>query len=154
MIYFKVPPRRTSLLIQWLGVHLLVQEICFGDMVQGDFMCHRAHGEPQLLSCIPWSLWSATREVTGMKSECTAMTEEPLLSANREIRSSNEDPVQPRIKKINLSQRNKWGHRGSRTGKRMKSAWVWFQGKLREGSCSLFPQETLEHKLCLKSAPA
>jgi len=42
-----------------------------------------------------------------MKSECTAMTEEPLLSANREILSSNEDPVQPRIKKINLSQRNK-----------------------------------------------
>ena len=50
VIYFKVPPRRTSLLIQWLGVHLLVQEICFGDLVRGDSMCHKAHDEPQLLS--------------------------------------------------------------------------------------------------------
>ena len=34
-----------------------------------------------------------------MKRQCTAITEESLLAANREVLSSNEDLVQPKFKK-------------------------------------------------------
>ena len=43
----------------------------------------------------------------GLKSQCTEITEQPLLAANREVLSSNEDLVQPKLKKKKkFSQRN------------------------------------------------
>ena len=46
---------------------------------------------------------------TGLKSQCTAITEEPLLAANIEVLSSNEDLLPPKLKKKKkFLQRNQW----------------------------------------------
>jgi len=62
-------------------------------------------GELQLVSplatateaCMLWSLCSATREVTTMRSPCTAVKSCPTCHNQRKPRGSNEEPVQQKI---------------------------------------------------------
>ena len=97
----------TSLMVQWMGIHLPIQGTQVQSLVWEDSTCvgaTKAH-VPQLLSPraataeahTPWSPRPRIREAAAMRSLCTTMKSSPAHTYSKPSRS-NEDPEQPSIK--------------------------------------------------------
>ena len=82
---FQITSRVFSLLIQCLRYAF---ESWFGKIVNAPGQLSRwaTTTEPECLEPV-----ISIKRNTGLKSQCTAITEEPLLAENREVLSSNED---------------------------------------------------------------
>ena len=85
---------KTSLVVQWLRIHLPIQGTQIQSLVQEDSTCHRAtkpvyHNYSHELTCHSYlspraqSLCSTTREATVIRSPSTRTREEPLFTATR-----------------------------------------------------------------------
>ena len=89
---------RAPLVVQWLRIHLAIHGTLVRCLIHEDPTCHRTtrplcHNywayalEPvshNYWSPRAWSLCSATRETTAMRSPCTSTEQQPLVSKTRE----------------------------------------------------------------------
>ena len=96
---YKLKNTRTCAEVQWLRSRLEMQGMWIRSLVWEDCTCRGAtkpirHGYG---ACAPWSPGSTIRETK----------EQPLLAATREPARRSRDPVQPKIKKINMFRENK-----------------------------------------------
>ena len=92
--------QRTSLVVQWLKIHLPVQRSWVWSLVQEDATCH---GAPKPLYHNRWSLHALEPVLCSKRSRrnekhrhCNG--EQPLLTATRESCVSNKDSAQSKIK--------------------------------------------------------
>ena len=88
---FQIPSRVFSLLIQCLR-YAFESWFCKFVNAPGQLSRWATTNEPECLEPV-----ISIKRSTGLKSQCTAITEEPLLADNREVLSSNEDLVQRNI---------------------------------------------------------
>ena len=107
----KVVNAGTSLVVQWLGIHLPKPGTWIQSLVQEDPMCLRAAKptttEPALYS--PYAttkgapalrgLCSTTREAAPVRTPCTARKSSPCLLQLEKAVWHNKDPAQPKISK-------------------------------------------------------
>ena len=88
-----------------------------------------------------------------MKRQCTAITEESLLAANREVLSSNEDLVQPKFKKKKILAEKPVRSQGKQDMKEDETSLGLISGKSWRGKQEPVFTGNLGCKLCLKRAP-
>ena len=105
---------RVSLMVQGLRICLAMWGILVPPLVQADLTGLGATkpapqllsprswgGEPQLLKPMCPRAWALQqRQALAMRSSCPTAGEQPPLTTTREKLSGNEDPAQPKIKKI------------------------------------------------------
>ena len=85
--------------------------------------------------------------------QCTAITEESLLAANREVLSSNEDLVQPKFKKKKILAEKPVRSQGKQDMKEDETSLGLMSGKSWRGKLQPVFTGKLGCKLCLKRAP-
>ena len=94
----------TSLVVQWLRIHLPIPGIQLRSLAWEESTCHRAT-KPVFQSswnCMPWSLSSSRREATTVRRPHTETRVAPTATT-RESLSSSEDSAQPKIGKSLLN---------------------------------------------------
>ena len=89
----------------------------------------------------------------GLKSQCAEITEQPLLAANREVLSSNEDLVQPKLKKKKVLPEKPVRAQGKQGIKKDETSLALISCKSWRGKLQPVFAGNLGYKLCLKCAP-
>ena len=90
----------TSLVVQWIGIHLPMKRTGVWSLVQEESAC-RGATKPMCHNYwahAPWSLCSPTREATAI-SLCTTMKNSPCSPQLEKACTQRQDPVQPKINK-------------------------------------------------------
>ena len=105
---------RASLVVQWWRIHLPMQKTQVWSLVQEDSTCLGATkpvyhnywacalepGSHNYCAQVPYSPYTATREDIMMRSLSTAMKNSPYSPQPEKSPSSNWDPAQPKINKV------------------------------------------------------
>ena len=89
----------------------------------------------------------------GLKRQCAEITEQPLLAANREVLSSNEDLVQPKLKKKKVLPEKPVRAQGKQGIKKDETSLALISCKSWRGKLQPVFAGNLGYKLCLKCAP-